>query len=102
MPLDFSQKALASTHVIYRELDDEAVLLHVKNGRYLGLNDTGRFFWGALQASASLEEAYREIEEHYDVAPRRLREDLEQFVEGLLQHDLVRLEGASRENPDPS
>ncbi len=95
MALDFSAKALPVDDVIYREIDDEAVLLHIRKGLYLGLNETGRFFWSVLRAASSLEEACREVEAHYDVTSGQLREDVAQFVEDLLEQGLVRLEGST-------
>lgn len=79
--------------VLVRELGDESVILDLKTERYLGLDAVGTRMWRLLMESGSTDSAYRELLKEYDVEPNRLEADLQQFVEKLLEHGLIKVEG---------
>jgi Coenzyme PQQ synthesis protein D (PqqD) len=76
---------------IWRELDDEVVILNVETGVYFGLNGSGRQFWLELVEHGSMERALASLQEKFDVEPNQLRQDFEGIVRQLADKQLVRL-----------
>jgi Coenzyme PQQ synthesis protein D (PqqD) len=91
MPISFSQKLTIAPDVLYRVIDDEAVLLNLKTELYIGLDVVGTRMWTVLHESASIEEAYNVLAREYDVAPDDLRADLENLVTELLEQAVVQV-----------
>jgi hypothetical protein len=75
--------------VLLQDLDGEAVLLNLINGHYYGLDEISFRMYSLLVASDSVETAYEQLLQEYDVAPQTLREDLEKFLDHLLDNGLV-------------
>ena len=72
-----------------RLVGDEAVLLDLKTERYLGLDNVSARIWQVLTEGGSVQSAYETLLAEFDVDPERLRTDLEEFVQELLQLGLV-------------
>ena len=75
--------------VIFRELEGTAILLHVENGHYFGLDEVGSHMWNTLTTADSLQAAYEDLLEQYDVKPDVLRHDLGEFIQELVDQDLL-------------
>jgi hypothetical protein len=71
-----------------RKVGDESILLDLKTERYLGLDDVSTRIWEVV-TTAGFQSAYDALLTEFDVDPERLREDLDQFVQELLQMGLV-------------
>jgi hypothetical protein len=82
-----------SPDVLVRELGGETIILDLKTERYLGLDEVGTRMWGLLLASESVDSAYKSLLEEFDVEPNRLDGDLRQFIDKLVEHGLVTVEG---------
>ena len=93
LSVNLSMRASVPSHVLYRELDGEAVLLNLIAERYFGLDEVGTRMWGLVCNSESIEAAYEQLLHEYDVEPATLRRDLEELVELLLDHGLIELSG---------
>ena len=99
--IDLQTRVEVPEEVVFRELDGEAVLLHTVAGRYFGLDPVGTRMWTALCAGETLESAADALVAEYDVAPERLRRDLEEFVAALVEHELVSVARPAGEEPEP-
>jgi len=75
--------------VLFRELEGESVLLELDEERYYGLDDVGTRMWLALTRTGSVQEAYEELLDEYDVDPARLRGDLLELLERLEESGLM-------------
>ncbi len=82
MSIPFSSQISASADVMVRFVGDEAVLLDLKTERYLGLDSVSARIWQVLTGGGSVQSAYETLLAEFDVAPERLRADLEEFVQG--------------------
>lgn len=80
--------------VLSQEVAGEAVLLDPERGVYFGLNEVGAAFWRLLGEHPRLAEIHALLAERYDVAPERLRADLEELVRDLAAHGLVEIDPA--------
>jgi coenzyme PQQ synthesis protein D (PqqD) len=84
--------------VVFKVLDDEAVLLDLQSGEYFGLNEIGCRIWQLIPASGRLEAIRDRLVEEYDVPADRAWHDLKALIAELLQRGLV---SAIPAPPDP-
>jgi hypothetical protein len=75
--------------VMFRAVGEEAVLLQLKSETYLGLDPVGARMWTLLTESESIESAYQALLGEYEVDGRQLRRDLEDFINKLVENELV-------------
>ena len=80
--------------VVYRDLAEGGVLLHLDSGQYHGVNDTGLAIWNLLERPSTLDELRTRLAEQVDDAPAELGEEVSSFVEALHERDLVLAEGS--------
>lgn len=79
-------------HISFTQVDDEAVLLDLNTGGYFGLNHIGTHFLKIVQnqnAENHIELASKEISELYQIDQNRVRSDLGELVQELLQSSLL-------------
>ena len=89
MAIPFTSRLSVSADVMVRQVGDEAVLLNLKTEQYLGLDDVSNRIWQVLTAGGTVQAAYDTLLAEFDVDSERLRADLEDFVQELLQFGLV-------------
>lgn len=94
MAVSFSQRISVPADVLMRELDGEAVLLHLGSNAYFGFNDAGTRMWQALNTAPTVGAAYEQLLNLYDVDPALLQRDLVGWVEQLAACGLVQLSDA--------
>lgn len=92
MSLADSARVLASEDAVVREVNGEAVLLHLTTSQYHVLDATATEMWHALLAAESFGVALEAIYDEFEVDRGQLRMDLERFVEQLVERGLVRVE----------
>lgn len=92
--LDYSAKIAIPDSVLMQELDGEAVLLNLDSGKYFGLDEVGTRMWQLLQSSASIQVAFDQILDEYEVEPGQLRSDLEGLIAELTAEKLIEIEVA--------
>ena len=89
MTLAFNSIIAVSPDVMIRKVGEESVLLDLKTERYLGLDDVSARFWDLLTSGEPIQSAYDTLLQEFDVDPERLRDDLDAFVQELIQFGLV-------------
>jgi hypothetical protein len=89
MTTSFSNRIAVTPDVMFRAVGDESVLLHLKSETYMGLDPVGTRMWTLLTESESIESAYQALLNEYDVDGGQLRRDLEEFIDKLVENDLV-------------
>ena len=90
--LDLSAIVIPSPEVLVQELDGEAVLLNLESERYFGLDDVGTRVWQHLLEHRRLERVCEEMQKEFDVDESRLRADILQLVEELIDAGIVTVE----------
>jgi len=75
--------AIAGSNLVWRIVDDEALILDLSSGVYFSLNPVATEIWQGLQAGYTLSQIAAEIAHTYGVADETARQDVEQFVEDL-------------------
>ena len=89
MALAFDSTISISPDVMIRKVGEESVLLDLKTERYLGLDDVSARFWDLLTSGGSVQSAYEALLAEFEVDAERLRKDLDDFVQELVQFGLV-------------
>jgi Coenzyme PQQ synthesis protein D (PqqD) len=89
MTLPFDSIISVSPDVMVRKVGEESVLLDLKTERYLGLDDVSARFWDLLTSGEPIQSAYDKLLEEFEVDPARLRNDLDAFVQELIQFGLI-------------
>ena len=81
--------SLANTFVpsedaVFRDLDGEAVILHLDSGTYFGLNAVGTRIWQLLERDGRLIAVLDDLRAEYEAAPDVLERDLLDLVSRLV------------------
>jgi methyl coenzyme M reductase beta subunit len=79
---------------VVREVNGEAVLLHLVSERYYVLDEPTTRMWRVLVESSTFADAVRALGDEFDVEVDVLRRDLERFVGELVDEGLVSVGGA--------
>jgi hypothetical protein len=87
--VSFTDRVAVPPNVMVRFLDNESVFLNVQTERYFGLDQTGTRMWRLVTTSASIDSAYQQLLEEYDVAPEVLRENLAELLNRLVENGLL-------------
>ena len=78
--------------VLFRDLQGEAVVLHLRTGLFFGLDPVATRIWHLVDEHRSLRAVFVTVLEEYDVPEARCRQDLLGLVVALHEHGLVHLE----------
>ena len=77
--------------VLFQELTGEGVLLNLKTGVYLGLNQVGTRIWQLFEDRPVLSRIVDSIVTEFDVEREQCAMDLVALVNEMTEHDLVTL-----------
>ena len=75
--------------VLVRELAGESVLLNLNSESYFGLDEVGTRMWAVVANAPSVEAAFDTLLAEYEVEPERLRADLHNFIQKLVELGLL-------------
>lgn len=84
-----NKKYQVDPDILYRQIDNEAVLLHISSGMYYSLNPTSIHVWLALQNKSPFTEAIEAVLAKYDVERDTVIKDLEAFIHRLTEYGLI-------------
>jgi hypothetical protein len=84
-----SSRVRINDDVLFQELNGEGVLLNLKTGVYLGLDDVGTRFWQLLDTHNVLSEILEVLLAEYDVPRERCAQDLMTLVSDMEKHELI-------------
>ena len=74
---------------------EEAVILHLKDGTYYGLNAVGVAVWNLAQQPRSVAELLESVLREYQVEPAQCEQDLAHLLHELAAAGLVSLQNSS-------
>jgi len=99
--LSFSDRVEVPSHVMVRLLEKESVFLNLETEDYYGLDETGTRMWQVVTAAPSIESAYVELLNEFDVEAELLRQNLSELLGRLVDIGLLRIHVADVET-DPT
>lgn len=79
--------------VIFHPVSGELVLLDMRSGEYLGLDDIGSEIWRLIAEGVAAEEMACHLAERYGADPAVVKRDLAAFLDDLREADLIRAAG---------
>jgi ornithine carbamoyltransferase len=82
---------LINSAVFAQEVDGEIVLLDMNSENYFGLDSVATDIWQLLNEGKTLEETHAALLAIYEVDEAQLKEDLETFIQKLVDDGLVTL-----------
>ena len=94
MSVSFTDRIRVPKDVLISRLQEESVLLNLDNESYYGLDDVGTRMLSVLNSSDSVQSAWLQLVDEYDVDREVLRDDLVSLVERLLAQGLVEVSPA--------
>jgi hypothetical protein len=75
--------------VLFREIDQECVLLDLGSGTYFGLNEVGTRIWNLLRAGRPEDDIVQTIAEEYDSDAGTIRADVRRLLSELESRKLI-------------
>jgi Coenzyme PQQ synthesis protein D (PqqD) len=84
-------KIVAIQDQVSTKLENEAVILNIKDGVYYGLNPVGARIWDLLQEPVTVGEIRDILVDEYEVDPLRCKEDLLNLLQDLSDRGLIGL-----------
>jgi Coenzyme PQQ synthesis protein D (PqqD) len=97
--IQFSNRVVVPPHIMVRVLDQESVFLNLDTERYFGLDKVGTRMWELLSAASSIDAAYRQLLDEYDVTPDLLRSNLTDLLTTLQENGLLQFAPPHVETP---
>ena len=73
------------------DLNGEAVILNMKNGKYYGVNTVGATIWEVIQKPASFEDVKSTVLMEFDVDEETCEEEIKTFLEKMAEEDLIEI-----------
>ena len=92
--ISFADRVTVPTNVLIRFLDQESVLLNLNTERYFGLDSVGTRMWQLVTSAPTIEPAYCQLIEEFDADPERLRSDLSDLLNHLVENGLIAMQPA--------
>ena len=89
MPLSLDDVLTIAPDVMFRHLNDEAVLLDLKSGTYFGLNDVGARTWQLVLEHGRLSRVLEALLDEYAGAREVVERDLLELAQQLAARKLV-------------
>lgn len=87
--ISFSDRVVVPSNVLIRFLDQESVLLNLNTERYFGLDSVGTRMWQLVTSSPTIEGAYLQLMEEFEVNPHVLRSNLADLLDHLQENGLI-------------
>jgi hypothetical protein len=89
MAVSLDSRVSISEDAVFRELEGEAVIVHLDSGMYYGLDPVGTRLWQLIDTHGQLQPVFDAALEEFEVEPERLQRDLLQLVSELASRQLV-------------
>src|SRR4030042_788512 len=71
------------------EIDGEVVMLSIENSEYYGMDKVGSHIWQLIEKPISLKQLIGILLDEYEVAEEQCKEDTVNFIEQLMEKELV-------------
>lgn len=78
-----------SKDVVHCDVEDEVIILGLKEGIYYSLNPVGTFIWNIIQNPKSLNEIHSAILKEYDIGKEESETDLMELLNELLDKGII-------------
>lgn len=87
--LSGSSMISVTKEAVHCDVEDEVVILSMKDGVYYGLNPVGAFIWNQIQEPKKVNEICDLIMGEFDVGREECEKDLMDLLSELLEKELI-------------
>ncbi|MFO7536624.1 MAG: PqqD family protein [Chloroflexota bacterium] len=84
-----SLKPTVTNEIIWRQLDDNAVIVSPQTGEVRVLNEVGTLIWQMLTDRHSVADIVNHLANNYQVTPQQAQQDVALFLQELHERGLV-------------
>jgi hypothetical protein len=99
MSYSFSARATRPEDVMFEMVGEEAVVLKLETQLFMGLDAVGARMWNLVTSANSIQQAYDQMLDEYEVEANQLRRDLQEFLVELERKGLIEILPASQTVP---
>ena len=89
MKLKGTERFSVHNNVVWREVENELVLVNLDNGYYYTLNDSARIIWQGIVKNGDLDSIIIELLTVYDMTQTTVEKDLESILKGFVAENLI-------------
>lgn len=90
--IDITSTVVAAPEHLTADLDDEAVVLGLERGHYVGLNEVGATVWSMLQSPRRVGDICDAIVREYDVDPPTCEADLLNLLRRMASEGMIEVD----------
>lgn len=98
-PFALHDEVVATGDQISCDLEGEAVILHLRDGVYYGLNEVGARVWTLVQNPRTVREIRDALLKDYDVPPDDCTHDLIELLQRLMDWKLIEIRNGKPAGP---
>jgi hypothetical protein len=81
--------ALASERLIWREVDDQVIVLDKRTWHYLSINDSGALLWRQIAEGATRAELVARLRDDCELDEQAAARDVQAFISMMQEHGLL-------------
>lgn len=89
--IGFSDRVMAPSHVLIRNLGGESVLLNLETEIYFGLDTTSTRMWELVTSEPNIEVVCGKLAAEFEVDGELLRHNLIELLGRLVEHGLIKV-----------
>ncbi|MGK0190718.1 MAG: hypothetical protein ACI9R3_006548 [Verrucomicrobiales bacterium] len=93
MPIVSESKLKLADEVLFRDFEEESVLLNLADESYYGLDRVGTEMWKAVSETASVGEAISRMMDGYDTDEETIKTDFIRLMNELCEKGIVVIDG---------
>jgi hypothetical protein len=79
------------TDIVFNKLDDEIVMMSIKNGEYYGLDNIGSRIWEIIENPVSVTQIVDILKDEFNVTADQCKIDVNEFLDMLLKKNLIQI-----------
>jgi hypothetical protein len=87
---DTTPLALEEELLVWREVDEQVIVLDKRNSNYLAINDSGALLWKRIASGATRTELVASLQADYGLDRPTAVRDVDRFVSKMREHGLLR------------
>ncbi|NCA92997.1 PqqD family protein [bacterium] len=91
-PIDNYKIAINKRELAWRAIDGELIILHIPSNKVYRLNPMGLYIWGHIDGQKNLRDIIDCIGAEFDASPKDIENDVLEFTDNLLKHDIIKYE----------
>lgn len=85
------RRFIANKESLFTDMDGEAVILSLQNGKYYGVNAVGAFIWEMLQKPVSFEDIRSTAMHEYEIDENTCRREILAFLKKMSEEGLIEI-----------